>query len=328
MIHHNREPVRALSILTLLFLILARPALADPAPTADQWTRLLAAQPSHQRLEVHLDSGMTLTGYPVRVAGEGVALSRTMGGDAGEVLPTDQILQIRQERSSASRGWKTGGAIGAGVGALFGLLATTFVIEVGDDNTWDDATLPYIASMVGFATVGVVAGGGLGALIGSGGLSWYELNPLPATSRPWRLEPQLGLAAADDLSGNMYDSAYLRVYVPRRFGTWAEVGPDLGWMRLGTSMEDQQGRTATVNDTWQAGLTARFTIPAGGLEPYGTFGLGWYHREDSWLGPSFGLGVRLDRATAEVRTHFRSADIDPEPSNSMTTVAFGWAFDL
>ena len=126
----------------------------------------------------------------------------------------------------------------------------------------------------------------------------------------------------------MYDDLHLRLFLPRRLGSWVEAGPDLGWMRLGTYSESWDGRSASVSDTWQAGGTARFAIPAGGLEPYVTLGLGWYHREDSWLGMNWGLGVRMNRVTAEVRGHYRSSGLDAEPSNSVMTVACGWACDL
>ena len=231
-----------------------------------------------------------------------------------------------EQDSAARRGWQTGTGIGAAAGGVFGLLASLFLDSLGESNT-GDTLAPNIGLTVGFAAAGAVAVGAIGALIGSGFETWYPPHSPTATAR-WRLEPHVGLAVTDDLDSVLYEDLHLRIFVPRRLGRWFEAGPDLGWMRLGTYLESWEGRTATTDDTWQAGATARAFVPGGALEPFFTFGLGWYYRGDSYLGTNYGLGLRLGPASLEVRSHDLSADIDQVLSNSLTTVSFGMAFGL
>lgn len=312
---------------TILVPVLA--LLLCPPASADDWSsRILRADPS-LLLEITTDDGAVRTGYPAVAGPDSVGLADAPDGPLRLSVAADDVVRVRQRRAADARGWRTGGAIGAvGAGVLGGLLAVV-VSETSDENTWEDTTAPFAGAAVGFAAAGAAVGGGLGALIGSGTQAWYDLaDRVPAPVRPWRLEPQAGLAAANDLGGDKYDDLHLRLFLARRFGSWCEAGPDLGWMRLGTYRESRDGQVTSVNDTWQAGATARFTLPAGGVEPFVSLGLGWYHREDSWLGTNIGLGFRIGRATAEVRTHYRSSGIDGEPSNGLLTVSAGWAFDL
>ena len=137
-----------------------------------------------------------------------------------------------EQRSAARRGWQTGTGIGAAAGGLFGLLGSLYLDSIGESNQ-GDTLAPNIGLTVGFAAVGAVTVGGIGALIGSGFQAWYETDD-PAAPVRWRLEPHLGLAATDDLDGVLYEDLHLRVFAPRRLGRWFVAGPDLGWMRLGT----------------------------------------------------------------------------------------------
>jgi len=231
-----------------------------------------------------------------------------------------------EQRSAALRGWQTGTGIGAAAGGVFGLLASLYLDSIGDSNQ-GDTLAPNVGLTLGFATAGAVVAGGLGALISSGFDAWYPPDEQGIPAR-WRLEPQLGWSITDDLDSKAYEDLHLRVFLPRRFGSWFEAGPDLGWMGLGSDLQSWEGHSATVNDTWQIGATARVIAPGAAIEPFFTFGLGWYYRDDSYLGLNYGLGLRVKRASLEVRSHFRSIDIDPVPSNSLTTVSCGWAFDL
>lgn len=312
----------------ILVLLLVSTFIAT-AHATEEWSTLLLRQDPALLVEITTDDGAVHTGHPAAAAADSVGLADAPGQSARKTIAESEIVRVRQRRPAAARGWNTGGTIGAVAGGALGLLFSIAAESIGDENTWEDANAPYAAFAVGMAAVGTTVVGGLGALIGSGSETWYDLESREPTSpRNWQLEPQAGLAAADDIGGDMYDDLHLRLFAPRRFGSWFAAGPDLAWMRLGTYRESWDGRSASVHDTWQAGVTTRFTIPAGGLEPYFTLGLGWYQREDSWLGTNWGIGVRAGRATAEVRGHYRSSGIDSEPSNSMTTVAVGWSFDL
>jgi len=316
-------------IFLALALIPSLVLMSGTATATGDWSSAILRQDPGLLLEITTDDGIVRTGYAAAATADSLGLAPAPGQPARATVAVTEIVRVRQQRSAAARGWRTGGTIGGVTGAAFGLLASLFINAVSDENTWDNTSAPYVASAVGFAALGAATLGGAGALIGSGSETWYDLETGPAAPpSAWRLEPQAGLAAADDAGGDKYDDLHLRLFLPRRLGSWVEAGPDLGWMRLGTYSESWDGRSASVSDTWQAGGTARFALPIGGVEPYVTLGLGWYHREDSWLGTNWGLGVRINRVTAEVRGHYRSSGLDAEPSNSVMTVACGWTFEL
>lgn len=256
------------------------------------------------------------------------AFAQEIPGDAPapDDAPALEYLREGWEQHSASlRGWQTGSQLGAVAGGTLGLLLGLAVDSIGEANL-GDTVLPNIGLTVGFAAAGAVGAGGIGALVGSAGKAWYP--PGGSERARWRLEPHLGLAAADDLDYELYERLHLRAFVPRRFGRWFEAGPDLAWMGLGRDMESWDGRTASTDDTWQAGATARAWVPGGMVEPFFTFGLGWYYRSYSLLGSNYGIGLRMARISCEVRHHIRSSGLDEEPSNNMTTVSMAWAIDL
>ncbi|MCP4572292.1 MAG: hypothetical protein GY838_08050 [bacterium] len=314
----------------LILVLLLVPLLLSSARADEDWAiRVLRLDPG-LLLEITTDDGAVHTGFPAPAAGDSVGLAAISGQPAREALAAGEILLVRQQRSTSARGWRTGSTIGAASGGVLGLLFALAASDLADENTIEGTVAPFAGMTIGSASVGATIVGSIGALIGSGSETWYDLDVRAAVPLcAWRLEPQLGMSAADDIGGDKYDDLHLRLFVPRRLKSWLEAGPDVGWMRLGTYREHWSGRAASVHDTGHAGATARVTLPAGGIEPFVSLGLGWYHRENSWLGTAIGMGVRSGRATAEVRSHHRSSGaVDPQPTNDMLTVTVGWAFDL
>jgi len=322
----RRHSVRAGAAALLLVLTLAHPLAAGAAP--DDLASRLAAAPPGTHLRLQRDNGDVAEGYLVDVAGRAVRLAETPGGPATTVWPLDDVVGARREVSAAGRGFHHGGAAGAVLGSLvgFGLMA----LVDGTQETEDDVTAAdYAAGTVAVATLGTLAVGGLGALLASGDTAWAEL---PAAGMPAarHLELDAGWATADDPRGIGYDGLHLRAWLPHRLTAAIAAGPEASWSGLGGTLAADNGRTVTINDTWSLGLAARLALPGQGLRPFASIGLGWYGREETWLGISLGGGVQWRRAdgggpVAEVRWHGRSTGIDDVPGNNQITTALGWA---
>ena len=312
----------------VLLLILPGMARAD---AAGDWARRLLAQPAEARLRVQLDDGYRCEGYRADVSADSLVLAGEPGGTGVTACALEAIVSVERQGGGAGRGWTVGRNVGAVTGAVTGLLFAALVDAVGEGEDSPTAA-SYAAATVGLATVGAVGVGGLGALVNSGGEAWYDLPPAEPRSRQ-RLGVAAGLARGDDAGGEGYDGLHLRTWLPRRVSGFVDVGPEATWSDLGGFTSSWEGYTADVNDTWSLGLAARFAPAGPGLAPFASAGLGWYHREDSWLGVNLGLGLRWQQPSGsgcdlEVRWHSRSSGLDAEPSNGIMTVTAGWTFVL
>ena len=319
--------LHALAALPLL-LILPGVAFADDA---GDWARRLLAQPADVRLRVHLDDGFGFEGYRASVDADSLVLVREPGGTRVAACALDAIVAVQRQGGGAGRGWAVGRNVGAVAGAVTGFLFAALVDAVGEGEDSPTAA-SYAASTVGMATLGAVAAGGIGALIASGGEAWYDLPPADPRSRQ-RLGVAAGLARGEDAGGEGYDGLHLRTWLPRRVSGFVDVGPEATWSDLSGFTSSWEGYTADVKDTWSLGLAARFAPSGPGLAPFASAGLGWYHREDSWLGVNLGLGLRWQQPSGsgcdlELRWHSRSSGLDAEPGNGIMTVTAGWTFAL
>lgn len=317
-------------LLVLLLLAPCAGAAADEA--APDWARRLLARPADTLLRVRLDDGFGLEGYCAAVTADSLVLAREPGGPRLAACALDAILEVQRQGGGAGRGWTVGRNVGAVGGAVAGLLFAAMVDAVGEGED-DPTTASYAASTLAVATVGAVGIGGIGALINSRGDAWYDLPPAEPRRRQ-RLGVAAGLARSDGLvDGEGHDGLHLRTWLPRRISGFVDVGPEATWSDLGAVTGNWHGDTAEVEDTWSLGLAARFGPGGPGFAPFASAGLGWYAREDSWLGANLGLGLRWQQPSGggfdlELRWHDRSSGIDAEPSNSIMTVTAGWTFTL
>ncbi len=320
--------MRKLLLLGALALALLAGGTAWAADARDL-ARGLAGQPGGVRLRLHLDDGSVIEGRLAGASADSVRLVLVPEGRP-VAFPLASVAGIRREGGAAGRGWRIGRNVGIIGGALAGFLFAALIDAVGEGPD-EVTTASFAALTVGAAATGAVAAGGAGALLASGGRHWHDL--VPAAPRPrQRIAVQAGLARAKDIGGRGYDGAHLRLWLPRRVAGAVDLGPEASWSDLARVSSDWDGDHAEVGGTWSAGLAARLGPAAPGCAPFAALGLGWYGREDRWLGISYGLGLRWRRASGagfdlEVRFHTRSSGLDPEPANGLVTVTAGWTLD-
>lgn len=314
--------------LTAALVVAAAHAGASKGAPPEAWRAAVMTQPAGTMLRVGLADGGLVTGPLAEVTADSVIV----GGSAAGPRRACALLAIeRVERlgGGAARGWRTGSIVGTIVGGLTGLFAATVVdaIGEGDENV---TTADYAAAGVAFATAGAVAVGGLGALVASGGDRWYAIAPAGPLAPPsTTFSLQAGLAAGSAPGGDDSQGLHLRGWLPHRFGSSLVAGPEMTYSAAGGTYAEGGGPVTQVHDTGSLGLAGRLAPTGTGLAPFLSAGLGWYHRDDDWLGLNLGLGLlwRTRGGTewiVEMRRHTRASGLDAEPSNSITSVAVGW----
>ncbi len=326
----RRLSLKPLPALFALLLLVPCAAAADDDDAAG-WARRLLAQPTDVLLRVRLDDGFGREGYRGAVTADSLVLAHEPGGTRLGACALAAIVAVERRGGGAGRGWAVGRNVGAIGGAVVGLLFAALVDAVGEGED-EPTAASYAAATVGLATVGAVGIGGIGALINSGADEWYPLPPAEPRRRQ-RLALGGGLARGDGAGGVGYDGLTLRTWLPRRVAGAIDLGPEATWSNLGGTTSHWDGTTAEVKDTWSLGLAARFAPAGPGLAPFASAGLGWYAREDSWLGVNLGLGLRWQKPSGdgfdlELRWHSRSSGLDAEPGNGIMTVTAGWTFAL
>ncbi len=296
---------------------------------------LISAQSPNLELRLTTNTGLRHGGFPVAVGVDSIGLAPSPGAPVTIRFALADVMAAEQRRTGTSRGWTAGSTAGAVAGGVLGSLLMLLLSDIDDTGTGgnDDEIARIAGGGLATATVGAVALGGVGAMIGSSTHAWYRLDPRPRIAPPvQRLELAAGIAATDNTADDPHDDLHLRLSAPRRLASWLDGGPEIAWFRLGATSEAQGIRT-TTRDTWSAGLIFRAQPSGPGLAPFLTVGLGAYTREDTWLGMSGGLGLRWRSLgghdlSAEVRSHVRSSGLDAEPTNGMVTVTLGWSVGL
>ncbi len=314
--------------IALLVLTLVLPAPAHAADTPDVLARRLLRMPPDARVQLQRDDGDIAEGYLVTVDADSVRLANAPGGPATTAWPLDEVVRARREVAAAGHGFSGGASFGGVLGAIAGI-GLVSLIDFGGDSNDAVTDADYAIGGIAFATAGAVAGGALGALVASGATTWAKLPPADGPARR-HLEVQGGWATADDPWGVSYDGLRLQAWLPRQVSAAFSWGPEAGWSGLGGTRRHFDGGQSTIHDTWSAGGAARLALPGGGLRPFLKGGLGWYVREEAWLGISLGGGLLWRTAdggglVAEVRWHGRSTGIDDRAGNGQDTATLGWS---
>lgn len=149
---------------TALFILLASLVFAQGLKAADYDAPL-------GRFRVVLTNGKIVHGYDGSLTPEG--LVGDFSADAREIIPRDDIRMLHRYAGTKSR---TGAQVGCLVGLTVGLVASLSTIKsIGSTSEPVDNT-----RVVAFVMVPVVAGGLIGAAIGSASPRWEDI-PLATT---------------------------------------------------------------------------------------------------------------------------------------------------
>lgn len=258
-------------------------------------------------------------------------------------LPMTDIIRLRENRSGAARGFKTGfttGAVaGGGLSLLWGMALSSMF-----DGDIDEGTV------FGFTLLGTLAGGlGVGVLgLGIGALAdvWYTVYesplapPLASLSEPDETRLTLGFGAAsghredhDFDAGGLYGQLGLQKPLSSHF----ELGPELAYYDLdGTISHQSPGYSYVerISPVITIGLTGTFQSKHDGLSAYLIAGTGYYLGNGEYLGLSFGGGLQYrtrgrQSIKIEIRDHLNLTNNSQDSSlDYFWTLGANFSFGL
>lgn len=220
-------------------------------------------------------------------------------------LPMTGIARLREQRSGAGRGFKTGFTTGAVAGGGLGLLWGAALSSMWDGDVDEGSVfgLTLMGSLVGGLGVGVL-GLGIGALADV----WYTVYESPMAPAPIELNEKdetrltLGFGVATGEQEDVdYQSTglYGQLGLQQPLGSNFELGPELAYYDLdGTIRRSIPGGTYVdrVSSVVTLGLTGTFQSRHDGVSAYLIAGTGYYiGNGDNW-GLSFGGGVQYRTA--------------------------------
>lgn len=252
-----------------------------------------------QRLQPGTTLRVSAAGAPV--IGRLVRLGEDSLYLEGQAFALDAGPRIWLQQRSTSRGMKAGAIIGAPAGAAFGAFFMLLASGLCEYDCVEDTPRAIALGALGFGAFGMVAGGTVGAVVGSAIPRWVDIDD-PRVRIPTEADAE-SPAPAHAIGSVSVTPAFAKFADGDEAGAGARAAYMFHLRRAGLGLEAGTYSMGGDGNVMHAGGVARFgTGVDRRVEPFVTLGTGLY----SWSQSAGGGAIQLGGYSAGTGLQLRS----------------------